>query len=116
MTANFVVCKGCCCGNLDKGYDEVPVSALKEAWKKNSLEDSVELTISGCLGPCKMRNVVVLETEQSPIWLGGLSDQSHYDAVLAWASDFSKRGEKSEIPEILKPLVFEHDKPVRTRD
>ena len=53
-----------CCGNLEKGHDEVPVSALKEAWKEKALGDSVELTISGCLGPCSMRNVVLLETGQ----------------------------------------------------
>ena len=65
-----MVCSGCCCGNLEKGHDEVPVDALIEAWEKNSLEDSVELTISGCLGPCSMRNVVLLETDQSQYLAG----------------------------------------------
>ena len=112
MSANVVVCSGCCCGNLEKGHDEVPVDALIEAWEKNSLEDSVELTISGCLGPCSMRNVVVLETDQSQIWLGGLSSDSHYDSVVEWACDFSQRGNGCDMPEVLTSQIFTPKKSV----
>ena len=115
MSANVVVCSGCCCGNLEKGYDEVPVDALIEAWEKNSLEDSVELTISGCLGPCSMRNVVLLETDQIQIWLGGLSSDSHYDAVVEWACDFSQRGNGCEMPEVLTSQIFTPKKSVKKR-
>lgn len=115
MSANVVVCSGCCCGNIEKGHDEVPVDILVEAWRKNSLEDSVDLTISGCLGPCSMRNVVLLETDQSPIWLGGLSSDSHYDAVVEWAIDFSLRGNGCEMPEILTTHIFKPKKSVKTR-
>ena len=115
MSANVVVCSGCCCGNLEKGYDEVPVDALIEAWEKNSLEDSVELPISGCLGPCSMRNVVLLETDQSQIWLGGLSSDSHYDAVVEWACDFSQRGNGCEMPEVLTSQIFTPKKSVKKR-
>ena len=115
MSANVVVCSGCCCGNLEKGHDEVPVDALIEAWEKNSLGDSVELTISGCLGPCTMRNVVLLETDQSQIWLGGLSSDSHYDAVVEWACDFSQRGNSCEMPEVLTSQIFTPKKSVKRR-
>ena len=110
-----MVCSGCCCGNLEKGHDEVPVDALIEAWEKNSLGDSVELTISGCLGPCTMRNVVLLETDQSQIWLGGLSSDSHYDAVVEWACDFSQRGNGCEMPEVLTSQIFTPKKSVKKR-
>tara|TARA_B100001564_G_scaffold311466_1_gene283767 strand:- start:509 stop:793 length:285 start_codon:yes stop_codon:yes gene_type:complete len=93
----------------------VPVDALIEAWEKNSLEDSVELTISGCLGPCSMRNVVLLETDQSQIWLGGLSSDSHYDAVVEWACDFSQRGNGCEMPEVLTSQIFTPKKSVKKR-
>ena len=115
MSANVVVCSGCCCGNLEKGHDEVPVDALIEAWEKNSLEDSVELSISGCLGPCSMRNVVLLETDQSQIWLGGLSSDSHYDAVVEWACDFSQRGNGCEMPEVLTSQIFTPKNSVKRR-
>ena len=115
MSANVVVCSGCCCGNLEKGHDEVPVDALIEAWEKNSLGDSVELTISGCLGPCTMRNVVLLETDQSQIWLGGLSSDSYYDAVVEWACDFSQRGNGCEMPEVLTSQIFTPKKSVKKR-
>tara|TARA_B100001564_G_scaffold333422_1_gene321093 strand:+ start:1716 stop:2066 length:351 start_codon:yes stop_codon:yes gene_type:complete len=115
LTGNVVVCSGCCCGNLDKGHDDVPVDELMEAWNKNNLQGSVELTISGCLGPCSMRNVVLLKTDQSLIWLGGLSSDSHYDAVVEWAVDFSQRGNGCEMPEILSSHIFTPNKSVETR-
>ena len=35
MAVSVIVCKGCCCGNLEKGYDEVPVEFLEQAWVEN---------------------------------------------------------------------------------
>ena len=32
------VCDGCCCGRTEKGHNEVPVSRLKIAWKKEKLD------------------------------------------------------------------------------
>ncbi|MED5306085.1 MAG: hypothetical protein VX942_01530 [Candidatus Thermoplasmatota archaeon] len=93
----------------------MPVSALKEAWKEKDLGDSVELIISGCLGHCSMRNVVLLETDKSSTWLGGLRNQTHYDAVVEWASDLFQRNDGCELPEILTPCIFEPNKSVKKR-
>ena len=76
MSADVIVCSGCCCGNLQKGYDEVPIDFLQDLWQKNQLQNNVKLTISGCLGSCSKRNVAVLKTDDSLIWLGGLSSQN----------------------------------------
>jgi hypothetical protein len=42
----------------------------------------MQLTISGCLGPCDLANVVCLVTPQGLIWLGGLTTQTHYQRSL----------------------------------
>ena len=47
MSVSVIVCNGCCCGNLEKGYDEVPVEFLEQAWVENKLGQEAQLTISG---------------------------------------------------------------------
>ena len=89
MASTVVVCKGCCCGNVDRGHDEVPVELLEKAWAERNLEREIQLTISGCLGTCEMRNVVLLRTEGDRIWLGGLSEKEQYEAIIDWASSGS---------------------------
>ena len=113
MSADVIVCSGCCCGNLQKGYDEVPIDLLQELWQKNQLEENVKLTISGCLGPCSKRNVAVVKTNQGLIWLGGLSNQSHYEALADWASEYSKNDSNTEIPGSLDCLQFTHEKELK---
>jgi hypothetical protein len=53
----IVFCQGCCCGRTDRGRPELPVERLKAAWKADKLNQAVQLTISGCLGPCDVPNV-----------------------------------------------------------
>ena len=90
MSVSVIVCKGCCCGNLEKGHDEVPVKFLEQAWVENNLGEEVQLTISGCLGPCSMRNVVLLKSEDGLTWLGGLSVQEDYESLVNWAREYSR--------------------------
>ncbi|CAI8155032.1 MAG: Uncharacterised protein [Methanobacteriota archaeon] len=107
MSASVIVCKGCCCGKIEKGHNEVPVDALKSAWEKSGLEEHVKLTISGCLGPCSMHNVSLLKTKNGNIWLGELNSYEHYDALVEWGSNVAEYGIDAELPEILVPLQFE---------
>ena len=113
MSADVIVCSGCCCGNLQKGNDEVPIDFLQDLWQKNQLEDNVKLTISGCLGPCSKRNVAVLKTDEGLIWLGGLSSQLHYEALAEWASEYSKNDSNTEILGILHRLQFTREKELK---
>ena len=105
MSAQVVVCNGCCCGRVEKGHNEVPIEALKAAWEENESGHQVKLTISGCLGPCSMHNVSLLKTEDGLTWLGGLSHMNHYDALVRWACDVAK-GNDVKLPEILQERLF----------
>tara|TARA_B100000073_G_scaffold184085_1_gene152219 strand:+ start:1444 stop:1836 length:393 start_codon:yes stop_codon:yes gene_type:complete len=113
MSADVILCSGCCCGNLQKGHDEVPIDFLQDLWQKNQLEDNVKLTISGCLGACSKRNVAVLNTDEGLIWLGGLSSQLHYEALAEWASEYSKNDSNTEILGILDRLQFTREKELK---
>jgi len=101
MPPRFTVCDGCCCGRTEKGNNEVPVEYMRSEWKKHDLKNDVKLTISGCLGPCKMNNVSLVTIGQKRIWLGKLSGEEKYGALVKWAQDIATNGIEAEIPEIL---------------
>ena len=110
MSARVTVCNGCCCGRVEKGHNEVPINFLEELWEENNISEHVKLTISGCLGPCSKHNVSLLSTEEEKIWLGGLSEQSHYGAIIEWARDIAQNGKDVELPEILTSHQFVPEK------
>ncbi len=85
-SAQVLFCLGCCCGKTERGLPEVPVEQIKAVWKAEKLNRGVQLTISGCLGPCDLPNVAVLVTAEGTRWYGRLDGDAHYDALIAWAS------------------------------
>ena len=72
--AQVMVCVGCCCGQVERGRSEVPIYELKFLWKNYGLRKKVQLTVSGCLGPCDMHNVALLISDGGQIWLGNLRE------------------------------------------
>jgi len=85
VLGQLVVCKGCCCGRDDKGRPAVPEERIKAIWKAEKLNRTIQLTISGCLGPCDVANVVQIITPHGTEWLGQLAEEAHYDALIEWA-------------------------------
>ncbi len=85
VVGQLVFCLGCCCGRTDRGKPEVPVEKLKSIWASEKLNQSVQLTISGCLGPCDLTNVALLMTPAGNVWFGGLTTPAHYDLLIDWA-------------------------------
>jgi cobaltochelatase CobN len=70
VIGQITVCRGCCCGNVERGLPEVPVEWLKNEWRKRGLLKRVQLTISGCVGPCDVPNVVLITTSAGTEWRG----------------------------------------------
>lgn len=101
------VCSGCCCGRTDKGKPEVPLEWLKSSWKERRLLKTVQLTITGCLGPCDISNVVSISTPDRQRWFGGITTKSSYEALLKWAEVTRQLGEPAPIPELLLEYEFE---------
>jgi predicted metal-binding protein len=102
----LMVCTGCCCGRTDKGKPPVPVDWLKQSWKEAKLKPSIQLTITGCLGPCDLVNVVCILTPQDQIWLGGISEQNQYESLLAWAKSSAEAGSIVDLPLELQQHQF----------
>ncbi len=69
VIGQITVCSGCCCGAVGRGKPEVPLDWLKQEWRSRGLLKNIQLTVSGCLGPCDLPNVVRIS---GPAWSNGL--------------------------------------------
>ncbi len=96
--AQVAVCLGCCCGQVQKGKPPVPVEALKAAWKENKLLKHVQLSISGCLGPCDVPNVVKVSSVRGQEWIGNIQDPTEYQALIDWAVRVKEAGRLLPLP------------------
>ncbi len=101
------VCSGCCCGQTGKGKPGIPLDWLKKSWKERKLLKTVQLTITGCLGPCDVFNVVSIATKERQRWFGGITTETPYEVLLAWAEETRTRGEPAPIPDALLRYEFE---------
>lgn len=102
-----LVCIGCCCGRPDRGKPEVPVDWLKAEWKAARLNPYIQLTISGCLGPCDLPNVVAVLTATGQQWMGQLNQREHYEALLEWGRACSAARSVEPPPPLLRQHFFE---------
>jgi cobaltochelatase CobN len=111
LVAQVALCRGCCCGAAEKGNPKVPVEWMKDEWKKHGLKTSIQLTISGCLGPCDLSNVASISSAKQTVWLGCLRDFAHYAALLEWSLLSREAGHALQLPGDLSELRFD---PFRT--
>ena len=107
VIAHVLVCQGCCCGQVERGLSAVPAEWLKQEWRKRGLLKRVHLTVSGCLGPCDVPNVVALVTQAKTVWLGNISERHQYQSLLDWASRSKDQGYADQIPRELLALELE---------
>lgn len=103
MLGQISVCNGCCCGQAQKGHPAVPVEWLKQEWKYRGLLKRVHLTISGCLGPCDVPNVILITSAEGTQWLGTITERKQYEMLADWA-------EQSKIADRLLSLPREFHK------
>lgn len=85
----------------------MPSEWLKAEWKKHKLHAFIHLTVSGCLGPCDIANVVLVTTPFEQIWLGGITSQETYEALLSWALHCRSERKLLPLPAECVRFVFE---------
>ena len=77
--SQLLFCEGCCCGRTDRGFPAFPRDWIKSLWKQTKLNRHIQLTISGCLGPCDVTNIAcILRRDGTTTWLGNLTHRSEY--------------------------------------
>ena len=107
VLGQIMFCEGCCCGRTDKGFEPFPRDWIKQQWKDEKLNKSVQLTISGCLGPCDLANVFCVVSPTRMQWFGGIQKQWQYDLLLDWANASRAAGVLLELPAELNRHRFE---------
>jgi cobaltochelatase CobN len=70
---HLFVCNGCCCGRTDKGFPALPLDEFKRQWKERGVRRRFHLTISGCLGPCPLANVVLILCRGRSAWFHSIN-------------------------------------------
>lgn len=106
MAQQILVCNGCCCGRVERGNNEVPIDALRQAWGELELSAHVKLTVSSCMGPCSMNNVALVKTDNERIWLGKLNAQEDYEALIDLAHGLAQGDGRIQLPERLNVRRF----------
>ena len=107
VIAHVSVCLGCCCGNTKKGKPAVPDDWLKAEWRARRLLKNVHLSISGCMGPCDVANVVKINSSEGEIWLGDLCEFNQYRDLADWASACHRAGEVLPLPDSLARMELD---------
>ena len=112
VLGHVAVCQGCCCGNTANGRPAVPVEWLKREWRARGLLKRIQLSISGCLGPCDVPNVVTISDENGTQWLGSITEFDQYRTLLQWAISSKDAGELLPLPnEFLQHILHPYRKP-----
>ena len=70
---HLFVCYGCCCGRTEKGFPALPLEEFKRQWKERGIRRRFHLTVSGCLGPCPLANVILIQFLGQSVWLHSIN-------------------------------------------
>ncbi|MDQ0875726.1 putative metal-binding protein [Paenibacillus sp. V4I3] len=103
----LICANGCCCGQTNLGAAEVPVEWLKINWKNDKLSKKMQLSFTGCLGPCDVTNVVCILGPTKQYWFGGMTAQNHYETLYEWCKSSVDTGYFLPLPELLEARIFE---------
>lgn len=104
---HLFVCNGCCCGRTDKGFPALPLQQFKQQWKQRGIRRRLHLTISGCLGPCPLANVVLLQFRQRSMWFHSINHIEDVDQIYNYVEDMLRAGSILDPPDALAGRLFE---------
>jgi cobaltochelatase CobN len=104
---HLFLCNGCCCGRTDKGFPALPLEDFKAQWKKRGIRRRLHLTISGCLGPCPLANVILLQFRGQSMWFHSINHASDVDLIYDYVETMLMEDTVLEPPERLAARRFE---------
>lgn len=81
---HLFVCQGCCCGRTDKGFPALPLEEFKRQWKERGIRRRFHLTISGCLGPCPLANVILIIFRGHSVWLHSINSPEDVSLIYGY--------------------------------
>jgi cobaltochelatase CobN len=104
---HLFVCQGCCCGRIDKGFPALPLDEFKSQWKARGIRRRFHLTVSGCLGPCPLANVVMIVFRGQTLWLHSINHAEDVNAIYGYIEEMLRAEEFLEPPLNLARRRFE---------
>jgi cobaltochelatase CobN len=102
---HLFVCQGCCCGQTEKGFPPVPLDEFKRQWKDRGIRRRFHLTVSGCLGPCALANVVLIQFLGQSVWLHSINSVDDVALIYGWVERMLLVGSYLDPP---PPLAGRH--------
>ncbi len=58
----------------------------------------IKFSVSGCVGPCDIPNVVVVNSDSGSQWLGNITGFDQYRSLVEWAARSMEAGHLLELP------------------
>ncbi len=106
---HLFVCRGCCCGHVERGHAPVPAQLYQTEWERRRIRNRVHLTMGegACLGPCPMANVVMLMFDGAPVWFQNMHTEAQVLALYDYIEAMIAADAALPIPEFLRPFVFQ---------
>jgi nitrile hydratase accessory protein len=102
----FVCADGCCCGRTQDGFPPVPRARFHDEWERRSLRTRVHLTIGGCLGPCRLANVVMLLFDGRQAWFHSINSEADARALYDYIEQLLGADAWQPPPPALAPHHF----------
>ena len=59
----------------------MPIDFYKQEYKRRQIRDHVQLTMSGCLGPCPLLNVVLVLFDGRRVWFQSINHESQIVSI-----------------------------------
>jgi nitrile hydratase accessory protein len=104
---HLFICNGCCCGQTDKGFPALPLDEFKQQWKKRGMRRRFHLTISGCLGPCPLANVILLQIHGRSLWFHSINHAADVDLIYDYVERMLVDETDTDIPVELAVRQFQ---------
>ncbi len=104
---HLFVCNGCCCGRTEKGFPPLPLDEFKRQWKKRGIRRRFHLTVSGCLGPCTLANVVLLQFRGRSMWFHSINQVEDVDLIYNFVEQMLQGEMELDVPAELAGRLFQ---------
>ena len=104
---HLFVCYGCCCGRTEKGFPALPLDDFKRQWKERGIRRRFHLTISGCLGPCALANVVLIIFRGRTVWLHSINNAEDVSLIYGYVEQMLRADAYLDPPPALAGRQFE---------
>ena len=90
-----------------KGFPPSPLDEFKRQWKARGIRRRFHLTISGCLGPCPLANVVMIQFKGHSMWFHSINSVEDVSTIYSYVEHMLVEQSHLEPPALLTGRHFQ---------